>query len=155
MRKSKRFRSKAFTLIELLIAIAVAALVISGVFMSLINSMVLDSYNQNFTVAMNIARAKLENVFNQRNGFANISSSSGILTANVNHLDGAWRIDVTDVQGAGDDSELKNIKVAICWKDRRGRIIGDCRDSDGDGVLEWIPGQSDSPCSVETSIAKR
>ena len=149
-------KNEAFTLVELLIAIAVAALVISGVFMSLVNSMVLDSYNQNFTIAMNIARAKMEGVFNQRSDFANITSSTNNpLSLPTDRLDGNWRIDVTEVIGTGQNSELKGIRVSVCWKERRGRIIGDCEDPNGDGVLTWKAGLNGSPCTIETSLAKR
>ena len=150
---SQRLRLKAFTLVELLIAIAVAALVISGVFMSLINSMVLDSYNQNFTIAMNIARAEMEKIFNNRPEFDDeiISSPDNPLTLATNRLDGNFQVVVTDVIAG----ELKNIKISVCWKERGGRIIGDCVDSDGNGDLEWKAGLSGSPCSLETSIAKR
>ena len=158
--------SKAFTLIELLVAVAVAALVISGVFMSLVNSMVLDSYNQNFTIAMNIARAKLEGVFNQRSNFKDgiiddvDDDGNNTLTLASDRLTGNWRIDVACEipSGAPDNDancELKNIKVSVCWKERGGRIIGDCEDADDDGDLEWRAGMNNSPCSLETSIARR
>ena len=153
---------KGFTLAELLIAVAVAALVISGVFMSLVNSMVLDSYNQNFTIAMNVARAKMEDkVFKERSNFTEgiVSSVNGpgnVLTLANDGLVGNWRLDVTEVIGSGENSELKSAGVAVCWKERGGRIIGDCEnDPNAPGTLRWKAGLSGSPCSFETSIAKR
>lgn len=151
---------RSFTLVELLITMVVSALVINGVIMSLINSMVLNEYNKEFSIAMNIARSKAEEQINKRTNFSTITSINNTttppappLTLANDGLNGLYRVDVTDV--ATSFSQLKNIKVAVCWKTRGGRIIGDCRDSNNDGVLDQWTGALSSPCSISTAIAQR
>jgi len=136
----------SFTLVELLITMVVAVLVLNGVIMSLVNSMVLNEYNQSFTYAMNISKAKIEEVLSRRSNFSGIVSTTGTLTAAANGIDGLYRIDVEDVVA----DELKNIKVAVCWKARGGKIIGDCALINS--VLQWQTPYS-SPCMAETAVA--
>ena len=148
---------QSFTLVELLIAMVISTLVISGVIMSLVNSMILNEYNQGFSVAINTARAKMEEAISKRSVFSNIFSEEGSLTVADDKIDGLYRIDVTDLVA----SELKNVKVSVCWRARGGRIIGDCEnDPDDPTFLRWktnipCPPCPSSPCSIETAIAKR
>ncbi|MFA5060362.1 MAG: hypothetical protein WC676_07030 [Candidatus Omnitrophota bacterium] len=153
---------KSFTIIELLITIVVAVLVVTGVLMSLINSMVLDEHTAQLSIGMNIARAKIEEVLSRRSDFDNIVSvpsgndQSGVkLTADGDGMVGAYRIIVRGVTGFA--SELKTVKVAVCWKGRGNRVVGDCRIVD-DGTVEWISLADLNPksgCELETAIAKR
>ena len=148
---------QSFTLVELLIAMVISTLVISGVIMSLINSMILNEYNQGFSVAINIARAKMEETIGKRSNFSSIISEEGLLTLANDKIDGRYRIDKTDLVL----DELVNVKVSVCWKARGGRIIGDCEnDPINPPFLRWktsipCPPCPSSPCSIETAIAKR
>ena len=145
---------RSFTLVELLITMVVSALVINGVIMSLINSMVLNEYNKEFSIAINIARSKVEEQINKRTNFSTIISIPlGTLTIANDGLNGLYRVEVTDV--ATSFSQLKNDVVKVCWKTRSGRIIGDCQDSNNDGVLDKWTGAMSSPCSISTAIAQR
>ena len=148
---------QSFTLVELLIAMVMSTLVISGVIMSLVNSMILNEYNQGFSVAINIARAKMEETISKRSNFSNIVSEEGPLTPADDKIDGRYRIDKIDLV----PDELVNVKVSVCWRARGGRIIGDCEnDPNRLTILRWktsilCPPCPSSPCSIETAIAKR
>jgi len=134
-----------------MITIVVSALVLNGVIMSLVNSMVLNEYNQGFSIAMNFARAQIEGILSRRSDFSNIVSiPSGTLTVTANGINGLYRVDVIDVI----PNQLKDVKVAVCWKARGGRIIGDCT-SDNSGTLKWKSPNPSSPCMLETAIAAR
>ena len=162
-KEENRAAKKAFTLVELLITIVVAALVLNGVLMSLVNSMVLNEYNQGFTLAMNFAKTQMENILSQSSNLATIVSVPGegdpdkarkqVLTVAANSINGLYRIDVTDIGAAAGlaANELKNVKIAVCWKARGNRIIGDCKVG-STGALEWKSPYS-SPCVLETAIA--
>lgn len=156
MNDSKQNSLTGFTLVELLITAVVAVLVIGGVFLSLINSMMLNEFNEKFSVAMNIARTKLEEQIAKKSGnFSGIVSDTdngNILSAAADGIDGLYRIDVSDVSDVG--GELKGVQVTICWRQRAGRIIGDCQD-DGAGALQWAGANPSSPCILRTTIAKR
>ena len=154
--KEKDTPKKAFTLVELLITIVVAALVLNGVIMSLVNSMVLNEYNQGFTFAMNIARSQMEDVLSRRSDFSSIVNATGTLSAAANGINGLYRIDVTDIV----PNELKNVKISVCWRARGGRVIGPCRLVNNN--LIWDPSiqtiiadssNRQNPCTIETAVA--
>lgn len=152
----KKSNKRSFTLVELLITMVVSVVVISGVILSLVNTMVLNEYNQGFSVAMNIARAKLEDQLAQRSPstWDNIVDvPSATLTKALDGIDGLYRIEVSNpVIGGNPVTDIKDITVSVCWKARAGRIIGDCEISGGN--LAWKSPYS-SPCRLSTSIARR
>ena len=153
----------SFSLAELLVTVTVAILVLGGVLISMISAMMLNEANEKFSIAMNIARNKLEDIFSRRTDFDTIIDAVGCLDfdSDGNDLDctpnpelskGMYRIDVTDVT-----SDLKEIKIAICWRGRGTKIIGDCQDvaiPPESGDLQWVAPFS-SPCVLETAIARR
>ncbi len=98
---------------------------------------------------MNIARAKAEETLSQRSDFDNIVSTTGPLTILTNGIKGAYRVDITNVVS----DELINIRVAVCWQGRGGRILGEC-EQEGDH-LKWQAGGTGSPCVLETAVANR
>ena len=157
----KNFPScKGFTLIELLFTMLISAIVIGGVFMSLISTLVLNEYTQGFSVAMNIARAQMEQVLANRGNFTGIvtspvnpdstlftpgSSPAGWrLTQANNGINGLLGMEVTDL------GDLKHVRIVVCWRGRAGKITGDCRESSG--VLYW--NTYNSPCTLETDISR-
>ena len=139
---------RSYTLVEVLITIVVSALVINSVVMSIVNSMVLNDYNQGFGIAMNIARAKTEEVISKKSNLSSIVNEDGPLTLAQDGINGRYRIDVTDVVA----NELKNVKIAVCWT-ARGRIVGDCAPAAVPGTLQWSG--TNSPCTIETAVAQR
>lgn len=147
-------KKSAFSSIELLLTILMSVITINGVVISVINSMVLNEINQNYSVAINVARARMEQTIGQKSNFDSIVSSEGALTLNSDGITGRYRIDVTG-PGGGAPTSIKNIKVAVCWLNRGARVVGDC-DKNPDGTLSWKNiGDPTSPCVLQTSIAKR
>ena len=140
-----------FTLIEMLVTTFVSFLVIGSILVALVNSLVLDEYNEKFSIALNIARGKIEAALSDRVDFENIVSQEGVINDEATKIKGLWRQDVANV---GLDDHLKSVEVKVCWQGRNGRVIGDCRDSDNDGLLDEWTGPN-SPCTLKTAIAKR
>lgn len=144
---------RAFTMIELLITMVVSALVINGVIMSIVNSMVLNQYNQEFSIAMNIARAEIEESISQKSSFISIVNETGassVLTLAANGLNGCKRKVVTDIV----DGDLKNVSVYVCWTGRGGRQIGTC-DNPATLTTPCDAASPTSPCMLETAVARR
>lgn len=140
----------SFTLIELLVTAFVATLVLGGVMVSLINGTALNEYSQELTMAMNIARAKLESdVFAKRAAFSEIvTTTNGQLSLAADGLAGIYRIEVTDLFDG-----LKTARISICWRSRGRKTIGDCREDTTDHFV-WGASYT-SPCVIETAIARR
>ncbi len=150
-------KKRAFTIIELLITIVVSALVINGVIMSLINSMVLNEYNQEFSIAMNVARAQVESIISKKTDWTKlpVPDANGIavivdppLTLANDGIFGRYKVVLTDV-----NPQLKNVKVSVCWRARGNRVIGDCTCTNAG--CTWVSPSGSSPCSIETAIAQR
>ena len=164
--KSRRMKKlgnqNAYTMVELLITMVVAALVLNGVIMSLINSMILNEYNQEFSKAMNIARQKAEDVMTNKSNLDNVLNQTGTLSLATDGIAGLFRVDVRGVDNVTlTQAQLLNVRIAVCWQSRSGRIVGECL-IDGSGVLRWKPyiendpwAALSSPCIVETSVAQR
>ncbi|GEM_PF-2023481 len=146
----------AFSLAEILITIVVTTLVIKGVSMSTVNAIVLNEYNRGFSIAMNVARLKLEETIAKRSDFDSIDSVKGSLTKASEGIDGLYRIDVKDAI----PGRLKDISVSVCWSGRGKRIIGHCKDTNNDGIVDgWKENPNPpvpwSPCIVSTAIVAR
>ncbi|MFH1360880.1 MAG: type II secretion system protein [Candidatus Omnitrophota bacterium] len=153
--------NRSFSLTELLITAAVGILVITGVLVTIIHSMALDSYNESFTVAMNIARAQLEEKFTQQSSnFDSIQTdATEQLTREANGLRGAYRIEVKDVISG----QLKDVNVLVCWE-TRGRVWGeDCTCTQGEDHCQFeessCPGSNpircQAPVNIATAISRR
>ncbi len=148
---------RAFTLIEILIAMMVITLMMSGIFISFISSMVLTEFNNEFYIAMNIAQAKMAEMINQRSNFDNVISNNSpgvILSASNDGLDGICRTEVTAMSSPPINGDYKIIDIYVCWKSRRGRVIGSCQDSNGDGQLDQWNSNS-TPVHMRAGITRK
>ena len=143
-------REQSFTLIELLITMVVSALVINGVIMSIVNSMVLNEYNQEFSIAMNIARAEIESAISQKTSFSSLTTVNRNLTLAADGLNGCVRRIVTSVV----PGELANVQIFVCWRGRGNRQIGNCVRSSPQPPT-CLAGTTTSPCTLETAVARR
>lgn len=159
----KERNRKGFTLIELLIAIFIATLVL-GAFLSVINySLELQETNRNLVIATNSARQKIEEI-------RNTSFDSIIATYNDGPsriftpagLDGRGRITASYVTGS--NNNLIDVRIAICWRQKGGRIIGEDNGRTGGTALDGIlnggedlngNGLIDSPCVLSTAISRK
>jgi len=146
---------KSFSLIELMVAVAILVFALTAILASYANMFILADLARDITNANNAVRARIEEV--KRADFTNLDSFNGT-TFDLSGFDAAeseGRIEVRDVAGYTD---YKEIRVVGCFMSR-GRIIGEDtnfngvldlgqgEDADGDGVL-------DSPVEVITLVAK-
>ena len=152
---------KSFTLVEILITVLITTIVLSAVLALFVNDLALGQQNKEFSIAMNIARAKMEELINKRSDFVNIVSTPepGIaLSAATDGIAGLYRIDVTDISYGSNPvvtGWLKQIKISVCWKSLGNRIIGQCKNNAGlpNGPLDQWYGAKSSPCSIETALS--
>jgi type II secretory pathway pseudopilin PulG len=172
--------NRALTMLELLLVIAIAGLALVGLLVTYVSSLNLGEYDRNLTLAMNIAREKMEELYNERiTNFDDLGSemcleeptgcnievvdpSLTIVSFDSEHmaaknygLDGSCTIYIREL----DPSNLKEVRVIVCWKQRVGRIIGE--DINLNGVLDpgedvgGHPNELDSPCEIISAFAKR
>jgi prepilin-type N-terminal cleavage/methylation domain-containing protein len=149
--KRKDFRV-GFTLMELMIAALILALVLVGLLASYITCMQLAEIAKNTSLAMNAIRAKAEEI--TAHPFDNIKTDYDTVTFIPSTLNG---IGVSYVDDTNPD--LLKITITVCWRQSRGRVIGE--DSDLDGQLDVgedtinANGILDSPAQIVTYIARK
>lgn len=177
-----------FTLIEVLLATMILVVAVSAILYTIIQGFNIQGTSKDFSLAMSAARAEIEKVRNQ--DFSSIATGTFIFDPNGEDdnlngvldlgedengngildspFDGSGQIVISDAQlsAGGTITNLKNIRVVICWRQKDGRIIGeDNGQGDGialDGILhadEKAAGNGDelmdSPCVVVSSIANK
>jgi prepilin-type N-terminal cleavage/methylation domain-containing protein len=173
---------KGFTLIEALIATLILGSVASGLIYGIIQCSNLQQNSQHLTIAMNAAQAEVEKIRNQE--FASIAigtftfdpngeddNLNGSLDAGEDEngngvldspFDGSGQIKTYYV--AGSDNNLIDIRVAVCWRQANGRIIGEDNGAGGgtalDGRLNGTEDANgdtaiDSPCVIDAAIANK
>ena len=144
-----------FTLVELLLATIILAIVLAGLIQVFIRCSVLTELSNNVTAAMSEAQGKMEEIRNYNfNSIATDYVGGGSLNP----------FDLTELTGKGviyinsGNAELLEVKIVINWQNKYGRIVGE--DLDLDGVLdagEDINGdnQLSSIATVVSKIARR
>lgn len=160
-----------FTLIEVLLATMILVVAVSAILYTIIQGFNIQGTSKDFSLAMSAARTEIEKVRNQ--DFSSIATGTFIFDPNENGIldspfDGSGQIVISDAQlsAGGTITNLKNIRVVICWRQKDGRIIGeDNGQGDSialDGILqaeEKAAGNGDdlidSPCVVVSSIANK
>ena len=151
-----------FTLIEALITTFVLASVGSALVYAIIQCSDLQETSRNLTIATSASQARIEQIRNTE--FANIITNfdGDANVFDINGLDGKGRVDASYVSGSG--SNLIDIRVAICWRQRGGRIMGEDNGAGGGSVLDGqlngtedadSDGEMDSPCVVYAAIANK
>ena len=140
--KSISRKIRGFTLVELLLATAILAIVLTGLLQVFIRSSMLTEITRNKTAAMNEALGKMEEIrgYDFDSVLADYDGSVFALT----QLTGWGFIEVTSVQ-----TGLLEVEIAVGWEDKFGRIIGEdanldgtfdvsTEDADGDGKMSSI-----------------
>lgn len=142
-------------MLELMIAATVLVVALLGLLGVFTGCFGLNETARNLTIAINGAQERLEQIRNADFGTI-IANYNGPF--NVSGLDGMGRVDATYV--AGSNNNLIDIRVVICWRQGRNRIIGE--DANLDGVFDLVTedtnpanGQLDSPAQIVTLMAKR
>lgn len=150
---------KGFTLIEVLIATVVLTGAILAILSTLIQCSNLQETSKNLGLAINAARGEIEEM-------RNADFTTLIVNYNgpfeVTGLNGKGCVDASYV--AGSNNNLVGVRIAICWRQKGGRIIGEDNGAGGGTALDGIlhanedadgDGEIDSPCVVDTSIANK
>jgi prepilin-type N-terminal cleavage/methylation domain-containing protein len=115
---------KGFTIIELIVVVAILAVILPAILQSFISSSLLNETSRNAAVAMTHAQYVMEEIKNT--DFASIASK-------VNN--GDWDWDRQDIENAGltaladeaidaqaGGTDLLTIAITVNWEDRPGRV---------------------------------
>ncbi|MBU3912428.1 MAG: prepilin-type N-terminal cleavage/methylation domain-containing protein [Candidatus Omnitrophica bacterium] len=154
--RKKLSKRAGFTLMELVIAIGILALVLVGLLQVFVCCLSLSELAGNSTIAISKAQGKLEEIRNHSFNSIVVDYSQGESPGNI--------FDLTQLNGKGviyiDDTnpELLEIEIVVSWQEKGNRIIGE--DSNLNGALDTGEddngnGKLDSPVSLVSMIAKR
>jgi type II secretory pathway pseudopilin PulG len=166
--------NKALTMLELVLVIALLGFALVGLLISYVSSLNLSEYDKNLTIAMNIAREKMEELYNNRSvNFDNLGENMGAthfagnyaigkefsfdnayMKSTYDNFNGSCTIYITSL-----DQNLKEARIVVCWKQQVGRITGEDKNlngyfDEGDGEGEYT-NQLDSPCRLVSAFTKR
>jgi prepilin-type N-terminal cleavage/methylation domain-containing protein len=148
----KLVQRNAFTLVELMVAVAMLSIVIVGMAKLFIYTSVLADTTANSSIVIAEMQSKLEEIRNAE--FDDIA---------VNYTDGTFAFE--DVTGTGfislstANTELLLIEISGSWRNKYGRVIGE--DQNLDGVLDLASedsdgdGKVDSPVTITSMITRR
>jgi len=163
MDKMAKSNKNGFTLVELLLATAILAIVLVGLMQVFIRCSVLTELSRNKTAAMSEALGKMEEIRNF--DFDTIESTynnTKFTLAQLNAIgkSGDGYIYVTVIQAG-----LLEVEIVITWWDTAGRALYDRifgEDVDKDGVLDSTPnedldgnGRMSSPVTLVSLISER
>ncbi|HTZ11631.1 MAG TPA: hypothetical protein VMD04_04575 [Candidatus Margulisiibacteriota bacterium] len=143
---------KSFTLMEMLLAVAILAYILCGMLAMYISCFDLISTSRNMSIATNAAEGLMEQI--RSYNFTQIASDYDQLTFTVNGLP-AQNMGVVYVNDT--NPELLQVTISVCWR-QKGRIIGE--DTNLNGVLngaEDVNGNNiiDSPVELVSLIVNR
>jgi prepilin-type N-terminal cleavage/methylation domain-containing protein len=145
-----------FTLVEVLVAVGILAVVIVGLLRLFIYCSILSDLSGNMTLATNEAQSKLEEIRNHDYGSIVTDYSSGGTPGNTFNLTELTGMGVITIDNSNPD--LLQIDINVSWQNKDGRISGE--DTDLDGVIDAgedldSNGKLDSIASIVSLIARR
>lgn len=171
-----KLSNRGFTLPELMLAVSVLLIAILGLLASYISCIALGMTAKNITIALNGAKAKIEEIRNSSFYTVVGDYSPGGAQGNSFHINnwpeaaghcGAVEI-VNPTTGtklntdptANPGLNLYEVRVTVSWREKGNRIIGEDTNFDGDldagaGEDAISNGQLDSPVKIVTLIAKK
>ncbi len=153
MLNSKFKLVRGFTLVEILVTVAILAFCLCGLLASYANMFFLADLLRGFTLTTNAIQAKMEEI--KKTNFDNLLSLNGTTfdLSGFASSDGKGVIQVTNTAY----SDLKRARIVACLR-IRGRIIGEDKNLDGDldsGEDTLIfNGRLDSPLELITLISR-
>ena len=123
---------KAFSLIELLLAVAILSFALTSVLLLFVNCIILNKTNRSITCAYNSLQAKMEEIKNT--SFASLyatcpgSRPSGCFcNGDTFSLDGFTSGDGSGIIEISDEtSNRKSVRIKTCFKTSRNRWIDSC-----------------------------
>ncbi len=143
---------KAFTLVELLLTLAILAFCLTGILSTYINMFMLSDLARDLTLATNSAQEKMEEI--KRTRFDSLSALNGTTfdLANFPVTDSEGAIEVTNTAYP----DLKRVRITAAFKSRL-KIIGE--DKNLNGILDSGEdlngnGRLDSTLELVTLIAR-
>ncbi|MDP2940176.1 MAG: type II secretion system protein [Candidatus Omnitrophota bacterium] len=157
---------RGLTMIELVLVIAIVAIVATALLEVFISGFALNENSRNMTIAANIAREKIEELINiKQSNWDQIVTKRYCPTDCIDGtlagygLNGSCRVDVINK-----DTNLKFIRVVVCWRLKNGRIVGTDNGEGGGTALNGVREGSEqgvtwentpvlnSPVVVETAL---
>jgi prepilin-type N-terminal cleavage/methylation domain-containing protein len=114
----QRSNRKGFSLIELMFAVVILAIVIFGIFHAYSVCFMGMTYARDRTVATNLAQKKIEDIKNTP--FGNIADSSTTTEEISGKILTIDLISINSTVGENNDSNLKEVTVTVSWFDRNG-----------------------------------
>lgn len=149
--KKSVFFVKGFTIIEILIALAILIVAISSILITYLACFVLIDTVKNINIATNAAQGIIEEI--RSTPFTQIINNYNGLNFIVNDMPSSRGVVYVD----DTNPELLQVTVSVCWR-HRNRVIGE--DSNLNGVLDVGEdangnGIIDSPVELTTRIANR
>ncbi len=149
----KRFlKNRAgLTLPELMVAVVILALTVTGILVSYLRCMQLNEISNNMSLAVQVAKSKMEDM--KTTAFTQIKTTYNNVSFAVTGLNGRGVSYVDDT-----NAKLLKLTVTICFKESNKRVIGE--DKDLDGVLDAGDdtngnGMLDSPVELVSYIYDR
>lgn len=148
MDAQRKIDARGFTLVELMVAAVIFVLAFVVILLSYIRCMELSEMSRNSSTALAAAKTRIEQIKD--------TAFSDIFVAYNNAA-----FDVTGVNGKGvsyvdnTNANLLKVTVTVCWKQKRGLIVGE--DLDLDGQLDGGEDQNgnsllDSPVQLVTYV---
>lgn len=110
-------RENGFTLVELLISVAILTISILSILLIYIYSMELREMSRNYAVATSAARDRMETI--KQTTYLEIPSTFNNVNFTASGINGNGTSFVTDI-----DSKLVEVVIYFCWQEQRGLVIG-------------------------------
>lgn len=146
-----KHKSRAFTLIELMVAAVVFILAFVGILLSYLKCLELNEISKNSSLAVRATKGRLEEIRNKT--FNQIKASYNNVPFTAAGLSGMGVSYVDDT-----DPNLLKITVTFCWKQYSGLIVGEDKNLNGQlNAGEDKNGNNllDSPTTMVSYVYKR
>ena len=152
MLRNRQLALTGFTLMELLTAILVLVIALTGLLSAYVGCFNLNENARNLTVATNAAQQRMEEIRNTP--FDSISTTFNDAQFSISNWlstqDYIAKTYITTIQA----NQLLQATTVVCWREKGARIIGDAVDSGG-SLIQPNGASTNSPCSLVTYIARR
>jgi type II secretory pathway pseudopilin PulG len=128
MRTNLQYRnsSRATTLVELMVAVSVFLIAIIGILYSYLKCLELQDIGRSVSIATQAVRNQMETIKNST--YNTVYTTYNNATFTTTGINGRGVVYVNNT-----DTSLLQVKVAFCWKQANGRLLGE--DSNLNGVL--------------------